>query len=167
MSNCIGEKNHKLFLLSIFFLYIHDIIILSEEIYLITMIYQTISNYSIFDKITVITLLIITSLCFIFISILIGNQVYFICKNITTSEYKRNKYGTGIFPFDKGALPNIKQFFYSISEYRKDISYNLVATTFLSHNSLVHSNKSKNMELVKDDSNNLEMSFNTNVSKSF
>ena len=162
LGNCVGEKNHRLFLTSIAFLYIHTIIIMSEEIYLTTLLYER-KTSQMFEKISVMIILLLSSVTFLFLTCLLCNQLFFISKNITTSEYKRNKYGSGIYPFDKGAMNNIKQFFNSITDYKKDITHNFIASYYLSKTSLVfETENTKNDIQNTSEKNSLEMSFNTN-----
>ena len=162
LANCIGEKNHRLFFFSILFLLIHTSIILSESIYLTNLAFIESNYYDLFDKISLISILSISGITIIFLICLKLNQLYFISKAITTSEFKRNKYGLGVYPFDKDCWTNVKHFFSSIQDYRKDISYNLIASQYLTENSLVYKlQESNSNEITKDDTNSLEMSFNT------
>ena len=160
LSNCIGEKNHRLFIISIVILFIHTTMIMSEEIYLTTLDFN--KNFNLFEKISLLSILVISSITFVFLTCLLFNQLFFISKNITTSEYKRNKYGSGVFPFDKGVSQNFKQFFCSNSDYKKDITYNVMGQHFLSQISLVYCDyEPKQVEILTSDTNSLEMSFKT------
>jgi len=168
LSNCIGERNHRIFFFSILVLCIHTAIIFSEQLYLVTKAFQDKSSFQLFDKIAIISLLTVSSVAFVFLVVLLMNQLYFIFKAITTSEFKRNKYGTGVFPFDKGSCRNLIDFFFDINSYKKDITYNIMADQYLTENSFV---QQENIEVVakkldtKEDLSSLEMSFNTMPSK--
>ena len=109
-------------------------------------------------------ILLISSLSFIFVTILLANQFFFICKNITTSEFKRNKYGSGVYPFDKGGIQNLRQFWSTITSYRRDITYHISASRYLELNSLVEE-ETKKRKSKKENLNNLEMSLESNYSK--
>lgn len=99
ISNCVGQKNLKKFLIFVFIIFINCIFLAISSglcIRCISKVLVYVKKY--IDKlvILIVNLLII---CFflIFVSILLSQQVYLISKGITKNESIRNKYDATVF----------------------------------------------------------------------